>query len=384
MAEIYKILDQNKDVSPNNRVVLNEHIPISGSILSGTYGHWPADENVKDFTHKMFQSVYDYNYLSSSANHVYDLTFGVHASSALYTGLTNQQSEKNRIYNSLAQVSVGRNESGELYMFDLSGNLNVSTASTSITEALVINFSRLLTKDRIQPGKFTLTVGTSSFATPFSASYAAAGGVNKDVITFNDAHATGSAFVYEYFGGQGSYLYASGACSGPFNGGQIFYDLGFAVVDIGKFLPANISGVKGLTEFGLFDWTTGSENDAEVNLDGFASMHFTVTGATINGLCDGFRRRLDNLTMQNVSEINSTIYFCRAGSKEFNYSSNPTYLDANNKVRVKNVNTDTARSYVTTVGLYDDDNDLVAVAKLSEPLEKNPSNEFILRVRLDY
>ena len=42
------------------------------------------------------------------------------------------------------------------------------------------------------------------------------------------------------------------------------------------------------------------------------------------------------------------------------------------------------RSYVTTVGLYSADNELLAVAKLSEPLKKTPSNEVTLRVRLDY
>jgi len=41
-------------------------------------------------------------------------------------------------------------------------------------------------------------------------------------------------------------------------------------------------------------------------------------------------------------------------------------------------------SYVTSVGLYSPDNELLAVAKLSEPLKKDPSTEFTIRVRLDY
>ena len=51
---------------------------------------------------------------------------------------------------------------------------------------------------------------------------------------------------------------------------------------------------------------------------------------------------------------------------------------------VKNVSEDAPVSYVTTVGLYADDNELLAVAKLSEPLKKTPSEEITLRVRLDY
>ena len=82
-------------------------------------------------------------------------------------------------------------------------------------------------------------------------------------------------------------------------------------------------------------------------------------------------------------ELNSTIYFCRANTSDFNYSANPTYLSGS-KIRVKDQETDTPISYVTTVGLYSADNELLAVAKLSEPLKKDPTNEFTLRVRLDY
>ena len=45
---------------------------------------------------------------------------------------------------------------------------------------------------------------------------------------------------------------------------------------------------------------------------------------------------------------------------------------------------DAPLSYLTTVGLYSVDNELLAVAKLSEPLKKDPTNEMIMRVRLDY
>ena len=90
-----------------------------------------------------------------------------------------------------------------------------------------------------------------------------------------------------------------------------------------------------------------------------------------------------NVSFNNTTELNSTIYFCRANNNEFNYSSNPTYLTAS-KLRVKNNTNDTPVSYITTVGLYSADNELLATAKLSEPLKKTPDDEFTLRVRLDY
>ena len=95
------------------------------------------------------------------------------------------------------------------------------------------------------------------------------------------------------------------------------------------------------------------------------------------------RKRIDRLAFNNTTELNSTIYFCRINHNDFNYSSNPTYL-GDSKIRVKNVSTDNPISYITTVGLYSADNELLAVAKLSEPLKKTPENELTPRVRLDY
>ena len=92
---------------------------------------------------------------------------------------------------------------------------------------------------------------------------------------------------------------------------------------------------------------------------------------------------MENISFNNTTELNSTIYFCRANNNDFNYSSNPSYLSAS-KIRVKDNVSDPPLSYVTTVGLYSPDNELLAVAKVSEPLKKDPTDEFTLRVRLDY
>ena len=71
MASFYKTLDGSKDVV-STRTLLHEAIPLTGTIVSGTY----ANNNIKDYAHGMFQSVYDYPYLSSSANHIFDIAVG--------------------------------------------------------------------------------------------------------------------------------------------------------------------------------------------------------------------------------------------------------------------------------------------------------------------
>ena len=117
--------------------------------------------------------------------------------------------------------------------------------------------------------------------------------------------------------------------------------------------------------------------------EGSDTIDKQLTGSTIQTIANGFRNRIGNIQFNNTTELNSTIYFCRANHNEFNYSTNPTYLTGS-KIRVKTNSTDEPVSYITSIGLYNDRNELMAVAKLSEPLKKTPSTEFTLRCRLDY
>ena len=89
------------------------------------------------------------------------------------------------------------------------------------------------------------------------------------------------------------------------------------------------------------------------------------------------------MQFNNTIELNSTVYFCRAKHNEFNYSANPTYLSGS-QVRVKNQATDAPISYITSIGLYSADNQLLAVGKFSEPVRKDNNIELTFRARLDY
>ena len=92
--------------------------------------------------------------------------------------------------------------------------------------------------------------------------------------------------------------------------------------------------------------------------------------------------------MKNNTQINSSLIFCRATADEFNYSSNPTYVDrTTNKINVieeGNESSQKAFSYITTVGLFDDNDNLIATAKMSRPIEKNDEKDITIRVRLDF
>jgi hypothetical protein len=337
MASIFKTF------SPDDKALtttsLHEVIPITGTIVSGTY----SDNNIKNYAHGMFQSVYDYPYLSSSANHIFDITVGYSSNSALSGAVgAVQNAKKINIYNQFAKILVQPDITGSIQDFDTDGN--ISGGGTKMRECLFLSFSRLLTKDEIKKGSVALTFLTGgTWASP------------TDAYTVYDA---GAVTDYKVNSPAGEYglLYSNSAGTGnPV--GHVYYQTGIAV------LTASI-----------FDGNFGSTDE---------TISAILTGSEISGAADGLRNRTNNLQFNNTTELNSTIYFCRASSNEFNYSSNPTYLSGS-QVVVKNTRTDTPVSYVTTVGLYSSDNVLLAVAKLSEPLKKDPTNELTLRVRLDY
>ena len=115
--------------------------------------------------------------------------------------------------------------------------------------------------------------------------------------------------------------------------------------------------------------------------DSFSSFTGTLS---ISGAADNVRSKWVDNDFQNTTELNSTIYFCRAANNEFNYSSNQTYLSQSQIIVKNNISNKDPSSYVTSIGLYSPNHELLAVAKLSEPLKKDPSTELIFRVRLDY
>ena len=367
MATIFKSF-LNNDVA-TTRTLLHEAVPITGTIPSGTY---TAEANIKNYAHGMFQSVFDYPYLSSSANHIFDITVGYHADSPLSQSSPNdyaQQGKKINIYNQMAQLLVGHDHTGAIRKFDADGDLS---GGTKIDAAIFVNFARLLGKDEIKKGSFSMTLMTG--ANPPNRQGTA------DTIAINDS---GSNTDYRVNSPAGEYgiLYVNrgGADVDVHKAGLIYYQAGVAVITSSLFQGGfAVGGVHAsLSQFGPPG--SGSYNFTSHS----ASVNAMLSGSSISGACDGFRNALQTLSFNNTTELNSTIYFCRASHNEYNYTSNPTYLNAS-KIVTKNKSTDMPVSYITSVGLYSADNELLAVAKLSEPLKKTPTNELTLRVRLDY
>lgn len=474
MATSFKDLSQ--DDKKVTRTLLHESIPITGTLLSGTYavqGTPSRGVNIKTFEHGMFQSVYDYPYASSSANHIFDLTcgFSTTVGSPSQSGsATSQVSKKVNIYNQMAQILAGYDTGSNIRRFDQDGDL---TSGTKHDNAVFFNFARLLTKDEIKKGSFSMTLGVAdAYATPFSLerditdaaaqtnykinSPAGEYGLLKTVSTaasatfnFTNAPTTGQGCTILALNADGTTTTpATLTCTdtaesgtefgrdGENNGAANFVtaledstiaalitvtrdgnvvtvtqvnagsagNTTVAAAGSGALSNVTISNSNTFanghtaTNVGLIYYQAGIAVLTSSIFPGTANMEATsgvymqgmLRSKTIDEISDSVRHRVRNISFNNTTELNSSIYFCRANAHEFNYSANPTYIDSGSKIRVKTTGNSSRESenspisYITTVGLYSFDNELLAVAKLSEPLKKTNSSDLTLRVRLDY
>jgi hypothetical protein len=399
MASTFKNLTDNDVVS--TKTLLHEAIPITGSIVSGTY----ADENVKTFAHGQFESVYDYPYLSSSANHIFDVTLGYSAKAQISSSTSVQNSKKINMYTQMAQILAGHDATGSIQQFDRDGN--IAGGGDKLRECIFLNFARLITKDEIKKGSFNLVMGmdTGSNTGTFYSSDAFS---TESLVQIYDHNAQNDyrvnspageyavLYMKDYI--QGSYAVWPGDSSMTSRGptvpaagrpcGLLYYQAGIAVITASIFdrtvVCASLSdGYRGYLSKSVAITPAMGKAGAGALGTGSSVMFRALTSSTIDSLADGFRHRVYNLQFNNTTELNSTVYFCRLSHNEFNYSSNLTYL-SESKLRVKQNSTDAPVSYLTTVGLYSVDNELLATAKVSEPLKKDPTNELTLRVRLDY
>lgn len=91
-----------------------------------------------------------------------------------------------------------------------------------------------------------------------------------------------------------------------------------------------------------------------------------------------------NFALNSEETITSQYVFIRARNAEFNYSENPSFISGSTGEVLYDDFINNPQTYITTVGLYNDNNELLAVSKLSRPLEKNFSKEFLIRSKLDY
>ena len=299
MATIFKTF-LNNDIT-STKTLLHEAIPITGSIASGTYNRGGATTeiwggtNIKNYAHGLFQSVYDYPYLSSSANHIFDLTVGYSSASALSGAGYVQNAKKINMYNQMAQVLVGFDVTGGIRRFDEDGDISELIATgggAKMNECIFINLARLLAKDEIKKGSFTLKVGTGSYAVPVPKTANTNG-----LLIISDS---GKQNNYRVNSPAGEYAILS-ATSGYGKGwtvppacGLIFYQAGIVVLSSSIFqsgssiAPGGVLGPSG---------SSGASPQFKPNGTYITS---SLTGSSISASCNYFRHRIYDMSFNPV------------------------------------------------------------------------------------
>lgn len=222
---------------------------------------------------------------------------------------------------------------------------NFSFNGTTPDDIFVININRARYKQSLRPGSLNLKIGSTTLTDDFVTNEGSAvltnAGRQYNIVSGSSGVMSGSTLNQTTSGSYGLFYPDAGFL--VLNGGAIHEDTGI-----------NISVLR--------------------NSDTADKNHQTL----LDKIDTGASFILD--TQENIS---SQYYFVRAKNKEFNYTTNPSFIDANGNLNFTSM-VDNPVSYITTIGLYNDANELLAVAKLSQPITKDFTKEALIKVKLDY
>jgi hypothetical protein len=329
-------------------------------------------------------------------------------------------SKKLNMYAQMSQILMGYDTSNNVAQFDEDGIATNTENAGKMSSAIFISLSRLISKDEIKKGSFKMdldvltvvdndgTMAATQLAAVANTTNQSANASTAKIIRITDA---GMATGYKTGSpaGEVGILVANTQTTGDMlttddgtqKVGLIYYQAGIVVLTSSVFSTADDSVSAAGATFTPYMADHRGLLKADGSSDKIAVGYKSVPGSgnyttahvapwvdiladsKMDRAADFVRSRIVDLTFNNTTELNSTVYFCRARHNEFNYSANRTYLNGS-KIRVKKLAQDLPRTYITTVGLYSANNELMAVAKLSEPIRKDPTNEATVRVRLDY
>jgi hypothetical protein len=261
-------------------------------------------------------------------------------------GQTSGLTPTKAIYSQYAALLEDKSTSDTDFKFDISG---------STDSIYVINIGRNQLKERADSGNWELKISGSLGVHTFVDSLVGSGS--------NDL-------------GDGPINIVSGSLTG------VAGSPGFT--SYGKFYPNH--GVM-VFNAGNIDATTGTAAPTvQYHYGAYSAPHSQSTSMLKTGALGLFTAIKDgaHFKARNTEHLHSRTYFCRIPSYAANHSANPTYTTGSTGTFRHTSMVGNPKTYITTVGLYDTNNELLAVAKLSKPLLKSFSREALVRVRLEY
>jgi hypothetical protein len=270
--------------------------------------------------------------------------------SANFNQLVNGKSPTSTIYGQWQNIAIGDE------------NTNFNFGGITQSEFFAISLERARYKESIALGSMTLVLsGSTTISLTDNSAYASS-------VIFNEA-----GRVYQLISGSSGVRSTSAATtadgysanSGSY--GWLLPDVGTIILNSKALANPAISG--GIS-FSYSGSSSGSSSPA-------ATPNSFLFRAISASLSSGFK-------INSQETISSNYVFIRPRSSEFNYSENPSFISGSTGEVIYSNFINSPQTYITTVGLYNDTNELLAVAKLSKPLVKDFTKEALIRVKLDF
>jgi hypothetical protein len=248
-------------------------------------------------------------------------------------------------------------------------NTNFTFGAITSSEFYALTFERARYKDSLFLGSLSLTISGSSGSITLTD--------NSNYVTsvqFTEAGRvfqliTGSSGVRANITSQNT---ADGYSA---NSGSY----GWLLPDIGTILLNPLALADFATSGGIgFQYSGSATASAAPNL----SPNISLTRAISGGMA--LAGTANDFYINAQESITSDFIFVRPRTSEFNYSENPSFISGSTGEVLYSNFINNPTTYITTVGLYNDTNQLLAVAKLSRPLPKDFTKEALIRVKLDF
>jgi hypothetical protein len=299
-----------------------------------------------------YLNIYQTSSSDTSAAIQFALAYGNNngSGSLNYNNAVNGRSPTSTIYGQYQNLVIGDE------------NTNFAFGSVVSDEFYVLSIDRTRYKEKLLLGSLALTISGSSGSITLTDNSA-----YVPSISFNEA-----GRVFQLITGSQGLIgptsvrnTADGYSKNSGSYGWFLPDIGTIILNSKALADYAVSGGIGLQYSGS---STGSVTP---NRTPNSSLYTAISGGA-------------NFKLNSQETITSDYIFIRARNAEFNYSENPSYISGSTGEIVYSSFINAPQTYITTVGLYNDTNELLAVAKISRPLLKDFTSELLLRLKLDF
>jgi hypothetical protein len=351
---VFQLLDPTSDIVSNRVTTVSSGIWSNGgtSLSSGSSTSGFFQSNVQSASSgEYYVDVHQEQSASTSSEVQFSVAFGHYAGSGSLNA-TIGTNPSLAIHSQFKNVIVSPTK--EYFQYGASG------AESNISAAYFISVARARMREKVDPGNWEIRLA----------------GMGQDTLnliddsdaTLNSSVAKGTTYFNIVSGSisTGQSVYQLDGTSKQYYG-RFYPYLGVWVFDGGQLDKNQGATLKGIDLGGAYSVNTDDAN------------HFKLLNRLNSGSVGGsgyFQARREE-------DIKSTHFFCRVHNGRYNFSQNPTYYTGSGDLINPNFVTD-PRTYITTVGLYNANSELLALAKLSKPFLKTPAREAVIKVRLDF